>query len=246
MAKKKHKKLIITLIVIGGVLGLSIAGFATYASIYNHATDEAVTFMNDSDLSKVKDEDKYVAFEPKENASKSGFIFYPGGKVDYRAYAPFLRNLSDKGITSILVKMPFNLAVFNIKGANDKQALYPSISSWYIGGHSLGGAMACSYLKDHQSEYDGVILLAAYSTVDLTKQDGFKSLSLLAENDKVLKKSTYNSNKTYLPNLLEVTIKGGIHSYFGDYGIQNGDGTPTITVAEQRKEVVSAISSFVI
>ncbi len=141
--------------------------------------------------------------------------------------------------------MPFNLAVFNINGANNKQSLYPNISNWYIGGHSLGGAMASSYLGSHLSEYEGAILFAAYSTVDLTSKSDLKVLSLLASNDKVLKKDKYESNKKNLPNLVEKTIEGGIHSYFGDYGIQSGDGTPTITVTEQRKQIVSYISNFV-
>jgi hypothetical protein len=69
-------------------------------------------------------------------------------------------------------------------------------------------------------------------------------LSLLGENDEVLNKDKYESNKKNLPNLTEYTIKGGIHSYFGDYGIQKGDGTPTITNDEQRAEVVAAMTLF--
>ena len=245
MAKiKKHKKLVIGLSITGGVLLSCFVAFSIYCGIYNHATDNALTYLKDSSNSTVKDEKSYVTFTPKENSKDSGLIFYPGGKVDYKAYAPFLRDLSDSGYGSVLVKMPLNLAVFKPNGADGKQALIPSISHWYISGHSLGGAMTCSYLGSHQSEYDGVILLAAYSTVDLTGDSSFKSLSLLAENDKVLNWNKYESSKKNLPNLTEVTIKGGIHSYFGDYGIQRKDGTPTITVEEQRKEVVSSIVSF--
>ncbi|MBQ3182303.1 MAG: alpha/beta hydrolase, partial [Clostridia bacterium] len=36
-----------------------------------------------------------------------------------------------------------------------------------IGGHSLGGAMAASYLAETEEKYDGLILLAAYTTADL-------------------------------------------------------------------------------
>jgi hypothetical protein len=49
----------------------------------------------------------------------------------------------------------------------------------------------------------------------------------------------------YLPNLpdeaKEVVIEGGCHSYFGSYGMQEGDGMPTITREEQLEETVEAI-----
>lgn len=174
-------------------------------------------------------------------------FFYPGGKVEYKAYAPILSTLSSEaGITSVLVKMPFNLAEFNVNGADWKQALFPEISNWYIGGHSLGGAMSCSYLHNHLTEYKGIILFAAYSTFDLISNNELRSLSLLASNDQVLKKEKYDSNKKNLPNLLEQTMDGGILSFFGDYGIQNGDGKPTITVEEQRAWIVKNIATFVL
>ncbi len=242
--KKRTKRIIIISSSIGGVLVAGVAAFFIYVGIYQHATNDALTYLEDSTLSKVEDKNDYVTFQPKDGKSTNGFIFYPGGKVEYKAYAPLLRDLSDQGISSILVKMPFNLAVFNINGADNKQSLMPNVTSWYIGGHSLGGAMASSYLGNHAKEYNGVVLLAAYSTVDLTSSN-LKTLSLLASNDKVINKDKYDSNRKNLPQLEEHTIEGGIHSYFGDYGIQGGDGSPTITVVEQRKEVVSLISSFI-
>ncbi len=45
--------------------------------------------------------------------------------------------------------------------------------------------MAASYLGKHTDEYDGLILLAAYSTADLSDSD-LKVLSLYSSNDGVL------------------------------------------------------------
>lgn len=249
-SKKKNKKgLWISLISVFSVLAILVGSFFIYASIYNHATDNAVSYLQDSTLSEVKDEDDYVTFQPKANklvtVTTQGFIFYPGAKVEYKSYAPLLRNLSDLGITSILVKMPFNLAVFNMNGADKKQNLFPNVTSWYIGGHSLGGAMACSYLSSHHEDYKGLVLLGSYSTKDLSSYTNLSTLSLLAENDKVLNMEKYNANKKYLPSLTEMTIQGGIHSYFGDYGIQKGDGTPSISWEEQNKAMVTYISTFI-
>lgn len=247
--KNRKKRVLISLITFISLIAIIVASFFIYVSIYNHATDHAITYMEDSTLSEVKDHDDYVTFQPKANKvipiTKQGLIFYPGGKVEYKSYAPLLRSLSDLGITSILVKMPFNLAVFNKNGADNKQNLFKNVTSWYIGGHSLGGAMAADYLSSHHDEYKGLVLLGSYSTKDLSSYTNLSTLSLLAENDKVLNKDKYEANKNYLPSLTEVTIEGGIHSYFGDYGIQAKDGTPSITQEEQNKMMVSYISTFI-
>jgi hypothetical protein len=42
----------------------------------------------------------------------------------------------------------------------------------------------------------------------------------------------------------EVVIEGGCHSYFGSYGMQEGDGTPTITREQQMEETVEAITGM--
>ena len=52
----------------------------------------------------------------------------------------------------------------------------------------------------------------------------------------------YETCKTNLPkNFTEYIISGGCHAYFGSYGAQEGDGTPTIPEEEQLKETVDVI-----
>lgn len=108
-----------------------------------------------------------------------------------------------------------------------------------MSGHSLGEAMASSYLNSHYTEYKGLILLASYSTTNLS------TLSILASNDKVINMDKYNSNKSKLPNLTEYNIEGGIHSYFEDYGIMSNDGVPSIDVDTQTHIVKDKILKFV-
>ena len=43
----------------------------------------------------------------------AGFIFYPGGKVGYTAYAPLILALAEQDILCVLLEMPFNLAVLD-------------------------------------------------------------------------------------------------------------------------------------
>ena len=83
--------------------------------------------------------------------------------------------------------------------------------------------------------------MAAYSTKDLSQSD-LDVLLIRGSNDQVLNMEKYEENLSNLPDdYTEVVIEGGCHGYFGDYGMQAGDGTPTITVEEQTKETVDAI-----
>ena len=93
--------------------------------------------------------------------------------------------------------------------------------------------MAASYLADHVDEYEGLILLGSYSTADLSDTD-LDVLSIYGSEDKVLNRKKYDGNKSNLPDdFCEVVIDGGCHAYFGMYGAQDGDGTPTISNHEQ-------------
>jgi len=168
-------------------------------------------------------------------------IFYPGGKVEYTAYVPLMQACAEKGILCVLVEMPFNLAVFDINAADGIQKEYPEIEDWYIGGHSLGGSMAASYLADHTEDYEGLVLLGSYSTADLSQTD-LDVLSVFGSEDKVMNRKKYEENKSNLPSdFTEYVIDGGCHAYFGMYGAQDGDGTPSITNATQIRLTVENI-----
>ena len=145
-----------------------IAGVcAGYVGDYYRADLEAVrAFKPMNAVTMELLDDGTLVFKP-ENATK-GFVFYPGGKVEYTAYQPLMAACAQQGVLCILVEMPFNLAVLDINAADGIQEQYPEIEKWYIGGHSLGGSMAASYLADHVDAYDGLILLGSYSTADLS------------------------------------------------------------------------------
>ncbi len=152
---------------------------------------------------------------------------------------------AEYGILCALVEMPFNLAVFDINAADGIQEMYPDIEDWYIGGHSLGGSMAASYLADHTSDFAGLILLGSYSTADLSDSE-LKVLSVYGSEDEVLNKKKYDKNLSNLPeDFTEIVIDGGCHAYFGMYGAQDGDGTPTIGNEEQILFSASTIFNFV-
>lgn len=239
--KRKRKIFIITAAV---VLALAvIAGAcAIYLGDYYRADHEAIGAFLPPGTTWREDPDGTIVFKP-EGATR-GLIFYPGGKVEYTAYVPLMQACAEQGVLCVLVEMPFNLAVFDINAADGIQKEYPEIEDWYIGGHSLGGSMAASYLADHAEDYEGLILLGAYSTVDLSDTD-LAALSVFGSEDKVMNREKYDGNKSNLPtDFTEVVLNGGCHAYFGMYGAQDGDGTPAITNAEQIRLTVEQIAKM--
>ncbi|MBQ8278553.1 MAG: alpha/beta hydrolase [Roseburia sp.] len=233
------KRLSVTILVVF-LLTLCVGG---YLGDYYRA--EAVAqecIANPAEGIDVYEENNMLVFAP-ENAT-AGFIFYPGGKVAYEAYAPLMSACAENGILCVLVEMPGNLAVLDMNAADGIQERFPEVATWYIGGHSLGGSMAASYAEKNAEAYEGVILLASYSTADLSETE-LEVLSVYGTGDKVLNAEKYAEYKGNLPtDFMEIVIEGGCHAYFGAYGAQEGDGEPTITREEQTAVTLEAILNF--
>ncbi len=237
----------------GKIVGLSVAGVlvvlllicGVYVSDYYHADDTAIAAYEVEGNFDVKTwDDKTIIYESEH--AMAGLIFYPGGKVEYTAYEPLMKELAAEGILCALVEMPFNLAVLDVNAADGIKEQYPDIDNWYMGGHSLGGSMASAYLSDNADEYKGLILLGSYSTEDLSHTK-LRVLSIYGSEDKVLNKDKYNDSLVNMPkSFSEFVIQGGCHAYFGMYGQQDGDGTPTISNEFQIEITATKIEEFII
>ena len=234
-SKRKIFRITISVVL---ALAIIVGACAIYLGDYYRADNEAIGAFLPQGVTW-KEESGRIVFEP-EGATK-GFIFYPGGKVEYTAYIPLMQACAEEGILCVLVEMPFNLAVFDVNAADGIQKEYPEIEEWYIGGHSLGGSMAASYIADHAEDYAGLVLLGSYSTADLSDTD-LAVLSVFGSEDTVMNREKYDKYKSNLPNgFTELVVDGGCHAYFGMYGAQDGDGTPTITNEEQIRITVENI-----
>ena len=240
MKNLSKKKLYIC---VESILAALILACALYVSDYYHAQDEAIAAFHEDNLVNRIASDDLIIYEAQH--ASAGFIFYPGGKVEFSSYEPLMESLAEKGITCMIVKMPFNLAVLNINAADHLQDKYPEIETWYIGGHSLGGSMAASYVQKYSADYTGLILLASYSTADLSKS-GLNVLSIYGTEDQIMNKENYEENKVNLPeHFTESILEGGNHAQFGMYGVQSGDGTASISSIEQIEQTASLIVEFI-
>ncbi|MCQ2772082.1 MAG: alpha/beta hydrolase [Bacilli bacterium] len=229
-----------TLIIIGTTTLVLTGAFFGYCAVFYHADEYALSFLDSDDVIEITKNGGDYIFTPKAGTDKC-FIFYPGGKVENKAYAPLCNMIAHSGIKTILVSVPLNLAFFKIDAA--KQYINEDNCHYYLGGHSLGGVAASSYVSSNYSSISGLVLLGSYCTSNLSDKK-FKTLSITATNDKVMNWENYKKYKSNLPNLSEISIEGGIHSYFGSYGDQKGDGEAEIDKEEQTKLVSSYITEF--
>lgn len=239
---KTKKRLFILIIALAAVTLLS-GGCLIWASDYYRADMAEIERLTSSYSVKAEQCDGYLAFVPQDPTA--GFIFYPGGKVEFSAYTPLMSALAQEGVLCILVKMPLNLAVLDVNAAEGLTDTYPQVEHWYIGGHSLGGSMAATHLENSALDYAGLILLASYSTADLSDNE-IAVLSLYGSQDGVLNSEKYDKYLKNLPSTFtETVLDGGNHAYFGSYGEQSGDGIATISPDLQLALTAEAIISFI-
>lgn len=106
-----RKRLKIVLIAILSLVFLFVGAFLIYASDYYRADDVATAVIQND--STILIQDNTIILSPTI-PSDTALIFYPGAKVEYLAYLPILEKLKQScDITCILVKMPFNMAIFD-------------------------------------------------------------------------------------------------------------------------------------
>lgn len=227
---KRHIKIILVSVL--SLIILLVSGFLIYASDYYRADDVAIAAMKDDAAILVQE--NMIILSPA-TPSDTALIFYPGAKVEHVAYLPILEKIQQRsGITCILVKMPFNMAIFNANAADKIMEQFPEVKNWYISGHSMGGAMASNYASKHQDRVKGLILMGAYIYGNYPAEHALTIYGTF--NTSVAEKIDYSENI--------IVIEGGNHAQFGNYGKQKGDPDATISREEQQDIAVEAIKEF--
>lgn len=221
------------------VIAVAAGAFLAYTGKYYHAEPTALAALESDENVRVETTDYgWYMDGPGEDAA---LIFYPGAKVEAAAYAPFLRLVAGEEMDVCLVEMPFRLAFFGAKKAASVMEEH-DYAQWYIGGHSLGGAMAAVYAADNADQLEGLILCAAYPTKKL--DESLTEISIYGSEDGVLNMEKVEAGRALAPaSYWEFVIEGGNHAWFGNYGIQEGDGEASITKDEQQKQAVQFIKS---
>jgi len=232
----------ISIALLAGLVIVS-AAFAIWANDAYPADDAALQALT-SDSKVTVTADNIITFQSADQQPTTGFIFYPGGRVDYRAYAPVLRMIAEGGYFVALVPVPLNMAFFDVDAATPVLEGHPEIETWAVGGHSLGGAMASVFAKDHLAELDAVIFFASYPADDSLKNADIEVLSIYGTND-MAGMATFDEKKSLLAaDTQYVILEGGNHAQFGSYGFQAGDNPATISAEEQWSQTAAATIEF--
>ena len=241
--KKAIKWIGITLL---GIILLGAAGFSIWAETPSQARQAALGALKSDDKVTITDQGKYITFEPAGTPATTGFIFYPGGHVDYRAYAPILHQIAARGVFIVLVPVRLNLAFFDIEAGAAALKDFPQIKTWVTGGHSLGGVASALFAENHP-EIKGIIFWASYPADDKLKNSAIQMLSIYGTNDGGLDHGAkIEQYKSYEPaGTTFVVIDGGNHGQFGDYGPQPGDNPATISPEDQWKQTTEATVQFI-
>jgi hypothetical protein len=181
----------------------------------------------------------------------TGFIFYPGGLVDPRAYAPPAHAIAAQGYVVVIVKMIRDLAVLSADRADRVISDFNEIKTWVISGHSLGGSFACYYAFKHPDKVDGVVLWAAWPPegYSLAGTD-LKAISIYGTKDG--HPEDIKAGAALLPEGTPfVEIEGGNHTQCGYYWdgvnenfVQDGDNPADISREEQQRIMVQSTLTF--
>lgn len=257
----RFRRIMLAAVVLVAVMFASLC----YINDYYEATKIAKEALKGSERVEVVETESCYHFIPTGEApAGEGIIFYPGGKVEESAYAPLMLRLAENGFEVYLMRMPARLAVLKpgaaksviggdvaalpeteqgaaepVTGGDAQEA--PKERRWILMGHSLGGAMAALYAAGHSDEISTLVLLAAYSTADLSDSN-ISVLCLYGSEDGVMNRDKYEKNRANLPaDACERVIDGGNHAGFAFYGEQDGDHPAAISRDEQQEVVVDAL-----
>ncbi|MCB9414282.1 MAG: alpha/beta hydrolase [Actinobacteria bacterium] len=175
-----------------------------------------------------------------QDPGDTGVAFIPGALVDPRAYEQIFAPVVAAGYPVFIVKPPLGVAFTVPDAVADAEVAAPEVEQWVIAGHSLGGAVA----SDQLDNAAGLMLLGSYPIGDISSQE-IPVLSVSGSNDAFTTPQDIEQSMADLPDgTTFVVVEGGIHAYFGDYGLQRGDGSPGIPREQAQEQIQASMLKF--
>lgn len=197
------------------------------------ATERALSAMRSDAAVTVAETPTGITFSPTGQTHERGVFFQPGARVDARAYAAVLRPLAENGYRVWIPKQPLGIAFLSTGAFETARDTADGISSWVVGGHSLGGTVAAitaeSFSDAASRPVIGLMLYASYPATNMSALSA-QVLSISGSLDGLATPAKIRASQADLPaDTSSVVVDGAVHSFFGDYGEQPGDGVPSIS-----------------
>jgi pimeloyl-ACP methyl ester carboxylesterase len=233
--KSETRRALRWLWILPALLLVAVGGFIAWGLTPLGPSDVALEALNSSGGITVTQAAGGWAFSPSSKEPTAGLVLYPGGHVDARSYAPLAREIASRGYLVVVPKMPLSLAFFDVGAADKARSEFPGITTWAVGGHSLGGVAAASYAKSQSERVRGLVLFASYPAkgTDFSRSD-LEVASATGTLDGVVDRESLIASYAMLPPGADKTpVLGGNHAQFGSYGPQPGDNPATITPERQ-------------
>lgn len=222
---------LVTVLVLGGLVWLQ--PFPASAA--------ATSAMAGAPAVRVVDVPSGIVLSPRDERPTRALVFQPGARVDPRAYVPILTDVSRAGYLVVVVKQPLELALLATDAPENVMARHPEVTRWAVGGHSLGGVAAAQYAASDPARVKGLVLWASYPVGSLAGRTDLAVASVSGSRDGFTTPDDVAASRALLPASTAFTVvDGAVHSSFGDYGPQPGDGTPTVDHAEAQRQIVDA------
>ncbi len=193
---------------------------------------------------RLEDDGNTLVLRPVAAATRGGVILYPGAYVDVRGYVPTLKPLAAAGYRVVIVRMPFELAIFGVDRAAAVMADHADITRWVLVGHSVGGAMAAAFAARHRALLDGVIIWDSYPPSVTSLADYAKPVWLIhrATPDGAPPPAFAAHRDLYPRDSHWAPIPGGIHMQFGSFAPGGYQEDWPATISESRQhEIVLAL-----
>lgn len=245
--KTKRRRLRRILVVLGLVFLAVMVAAAAVVLTPSPAEESTVAAVRADPAVQVLDRDGYLALLPAGTTPETGIIFYPGARATPEGYlASWAPIVEATGVAVYLAEMPFGFASLDDDAAAEIQAAEPGVTSWWIGGHSLGGITAAHYFDTHP-EFAGLLLWAAFpdDEVVLTGASGRDVMAVTGSRDGVVPTRVVRERLADAGITADVVeIDGMEHSQFGAYRSIFGDGDPTISDEAARLALARVTADF--
>ncbi|MEF8774041.1 MAG: alpha/beta fold hydrolase [Halobacteriales archaeon] len=245
------KRLFVWLVVAALVASSAVVGYA--GTPYDAEPQRLDAVREGSEVVVEEHPHGYVLRDADPDGERVGLVFYPGARVEAAAYLWTLAPLVERTDVRVYVpEMPLHFAVLDPGRAADVldgdvplASGSAAVDRWYVGGHSLGGAMACRFGANNPERVEGVVLAAAYCGPGNSLSDAdLDVLAVWGSRDGVLDERRVQDRSWAPGDARFVELDGVNHAQFGAYGDQSGDRDQAVDDRTARERIVATLTAW--